>query len=110
MLQIRNIVPQKVNQHRGSWITGQTVVIRVEIGRKGSGSIAANIPRIMWLKDGRQSRISPENNFVGGNLVTSLEFRYLQSDEGIYQCIFIEQESQGGAYLFAHPVRVQTGK
>ena len=110
LLQIRKIVPQKISQHRGAWIVGQRVVIRVEIGRKGGESIAANVPRIFWLKDGRQSRISPENTVVGRNLVTSLEFRYLQSDEGIHQCIFIEQESQGGVYLFAHPVRVQTGK
>ena len=81
----------------------------VEVGRKRN--VAATVPpRIVWVKDGRPFRISPENSFVGRNLRTSLEFQYLQSDQGIYQCIFIEQELQEDVHLFAHPVRLDTRK
>ncbi len=75
------------------------------------------VPRVMWLKDGRpvHRNIRRNNTIIGnrGRLRSTLfvtENFNASSDQGIYQCVFIEYIRPGGEFLFPPATRVENSK
>lgn len=102
----------RIANYRGSRELGQRVNIQIEVGREGGNISSSNVPRVVWLVDGKPLLfLNPQTSVVGNHLLVTLTFAYAPTtDEGIYQCILIDPELHGGEYLFTHPVRLSNGK
>ncbi len=68
-----------------------------------------SIPTVQWLKDGIPSTLDPTDTVIGINaqLRSTLSFMFTTSDAGVYQCIFIDSNSQ---IYGSFPLRIDTGK
>ena len=78
------------------------------IGHVNDSTIIYTAPTVLWLKDGTPARTTPTNILDDNiSLSTTLSFSFQESDAGVYQCVFISNNSE----LFATiPIRLDTGK
>ena len=66
-----------------------------------------SVASAQWLHNGVLARTSPMNAMeANGRLKSTLSFNFLQSDAGIYQCIFMSDDSQVYGTLL---LRLDTG-
>ncbi len=91
---------------------GNQVSLQYEIGHVGDDSTRYETPTALWLKDGIPFRVKATNtNTMGinGRLVSQVSFRFMESDAGVYQCVFTDPVIQGSEIFISVPTRVDTG-
>ena len=87
---------------------GDSVTLTYTAGHVGDDSNTYSIPSVVWLKDGAPFRTTPTNLAVGSNgqLSSTLSFTFLESDVGVYHCIFTGTNSDIYGTI---PLRLDTG-
>ena len=87
---------------------GDNVTLTYTAGHVGDGTNNYDAPSGVWLKDGAPFRTTPTNVAVGdnGQLSSTLSFTFLESDAGVYHCIFTGTSSD---IYSAIPLRLDTG-
>ena len=98
-----------LNANRTGTHTGHSVSLSFTAGHVGDNEMNYLIPTVQWLKDGIPSTLVPTDTSVGtnGQLSSNLSFTFNTSDAGVYQCIFIDSNSQ---IYSSFPLRIDTGK
>ncbi len=98
-----------LNANRTRAQTGRSISLSFTAGHVGDNEVNYMIPTVKWLKDGIPSTLDPTDTIVGinGQLRSTLSFTFTTSDAGVYQCIFIDSNSQ---IYGSFPLRVDTGK
>ena len=87
---------------------GDSVTLTYTTGHVGDDTNNYNTPSVMWLKDGAPARTTPTDTAVGSNgqLSSTLSFTFLESDAGVYHCIFTGTNSE---IYGTTPLRLDTG-
>ena len=87
---------------------GSSVTLTYTAGHVGDDTNNYNASSGVWLKDGAPYRTTPTNVAVGGNgqLSSTLSFTFLESDAGVYHCIFTDTNSDIYGTI---PLRLDTG-
>ncbi len=99
-----------LNANRTGTHSGRSISLSFTAGHVGDNKMDYLIPAVQWLKDGRNpSTLVPTDTLVGtnGRLNSILSFTFTTSDAGVYQCIFIDSNSQ---IYGSFPLRIDTGK
>ena len=98
-----------LNANRTGTHSGRSISLSFTAGHVGDNEMNYSIPTVQWLKDGNPSTIHPTDTVVGinGQLSSTLSFTFTTSDAGVYQCIFIDRNSQ---IYGSFPLRIDTGK
>ena len=83
-----------------------SVTLTYTAGHVGDDTNTYSIPSVKWLKNGVQVRIISSDAAVGinGQLISNLSL--LESDAGVYQCIFTGARSE---IYGTTPLRLDTG-
>ncbi len=89
--------------------SGHNISLSYTAGHVGDNEMNYSISAVQWLKDGNPSTLVPTDALVGtnGQLRSNLSFTFTTSDAGVYQCIFIDSNSQIYGSI---PLRIDTGK
>ncbi len=98
-----------LNANRTGAHSGRSISLSFTAGHFGDNEMNYSIPAVQWLKDGNSSALVPTDTLVGtnGQLRSTLSFTFTTSDAGVYQCIFIDNNSQ---IYGSFPLRIDTGK
>ncbi len=99
-----------LNANRTGTHSGSGISLSFTAGHVGDNEMNYLIPTVQWLKDGRNhSTLVPTDALVGtnGRLNSTLSFTLTTSDAGVYQCIFIDRNSQ---IYGSFPLKIDTGK
>ena len=87
---------------------GDSVTLTYTAGHIGDDTNNYDTPSGVWFKNGALFRTTPINVAVGGNgqLNSTLSFTFLESDAGVYLCIFTGTNSDIYGTI---PLRLDTG-
>ncbi len=97
-----------VNANRTKARSGSSISLSFTAGHVGDNETNYSIPTVQWLKDGIPSTLVPTDTIgTNGQLSSNLSFTFNTSDAGVYQCIFIDSNSQ---IYSSFPLRIDTGK
>ena len=95
--------------NRTAQSNGDSVTLTYTAGHVGDDDTNNyDAPSGVWLKDGTPFRTTPTNMVVGSNgkLSSTLSFTFLESDAGVYHCIFTGTSSDIYGTI---PLRLDTG-
>ena len=84
----------RLNFNRGAANVGDNITFTA-CNVKNDEAIMYSVASAQWLHNGILSRTTPNNTMVAnGRLKSTLFFSFQESDAGIYQCIFMSDNSQ----------------
>ena len=96
-------------QNRTGYRSGQSASLGYGIGHVGDLDTEFATPMTVWLKDGVPVRAMPTNTpGINGRVLTSLDFTFVESDAGVYQCVFTD--TARSELFLTVPIRLDTGK
>ncbi len=85
----------RLNFNRGAANVGDNITLSFTAGHVNDEANMYSVASAQWLHNGILSRTTPNNTMVGnGRLKSTLFFSFQESDAGIYQCIFMSDNSQ----------------
>ncbi len=97
-----------LNANRTGTHSGHSISLSFTAGHVGDYEVNYMIPTVKWLKNGNPSTLHTDTSVsTNGQLRTTLSFTFTISDAGVYQCIFIDSNSQ---IYGSFPLRIDTGK
>ncbi len=98
-------------KNRTAFLEGAVASLTYVIGHAGDDTTAFLTPSVLWLKDGLPARATPTNvNLTEGNgrVMTILSFTFMESDAGVYQCVFTDPTTS--QVFVTVPIRLDIGE
>ena len=92
---------------RAAYRSHQTTTIICRAGYSHHSSFVT--PQVTWLKDGVPVTYTPTNTISNSRyLISTLSFQFLESDAGVYQCVFTD--TPRFELLAIHPIQIDFGE